>query len=323
MMDMMFGASSLLGPGLSLYPPLLAQVNIGSPQAVFLGLMIAGSGAGLYFLRSFRPELARDHDIFFAAIGLLCGGIIFFNGWRLDPILLFAQILLGGSAVFFAVESIRLRGIATNQARRNTPIVDDERPVGRVYRAELDELRPSEDAPPVPRIRSARESDDREEGDYYGDRYSSEARYASEDSRSARRSSRSRRPRSSRRSAEGFEQSEPRRSRRRPATESYGSSNRYNSSDSDNSSDDYSTDETPRRRRSSRQGSDIDADRRRRAGVATADEQGEVRSSRRRRSRAPRSESRSQADDYVDYRPVDYPSRSRQGYDNASDDEWA
>ncbi|MEO0374194.1 MAG: Ycf66 family protein, partial [Cyanobacteria bacterium P01_A01_bin.17] len=167
-----------------LYSPLLAQVNVGSPQAVFLGLMIASSGAGLYFLRSFRPELARDHDIFFAAIALLCGGIVFFNGWRLDPILLFSQILLGGSAIFFAVESIRLRGIATDQARRNTPIVDDDRPVGRVYRAELDELSPSDQVPSVRRIRSARDSSAEDEDIYARERVG--------ESRSGRRPRRSR-----------------------------------------------------------------------------------------------------------------------------------
>jgi hypothetical protein len=106
---------------------------------------LAVSGAGLYFLRSVRPELARDHDIFFAAVGLLCGFILLFQGWRLDPILQFGQFLITGSAIFFAVESIRLRGVATEQARRNTPIVDRDRPVSRtrVYtEAELDKIDP-------------------------------------------------------------------------------------------------------------------------------------------------------------------------------------
>lgn len=98
------------------------------------------SGAALYFLRSFRPNLARDHDVFFAAVALGAGGILFFNGWRLDPILQFGQLMLGGSAIFFAVESIRLRGLATEQAKQRTPVVDDDRPVSRVYRAELDDL---------------------------------------------------------------------------------------------------------------------------------------------------------------------------------------
>lgn len=116
------------------------MVNFGLNSASILGIFLAVAGAGLYFLRSIRPELSRDHDIFFAAVGLLCGFILLFQGWRLDPILQFGQFLLTGSTVFFATESIRLRGVATEQARRNTPLVDDDRPVSRVYRAELDQL---------------------------------------------------------------------------------------------------------------------------------------------------------------------------------------
>ncbi|HHP7232471.1 MAG TPA: Ycf66 family protein [Xenococcaceae cyanobacterium] len=112
------------------------MVNFGLNSASILGLFLAVAGASLYFLRSVRPELSRDHDIFFAAVGLLCGFILLFQGWRLDPILQFGQFLLSGSAIFFAVESIRLRGVATEQARRNTPTVDRDRPVSRtrVYR---------------------------------------------------------------------------------------------------------------------------------------------------------------------------------------------
>jgi hypothetical protein len=123
------------------------MVNFGLNSASLLGIFLAVAGASLYFLRSVRPELARDHDIFFAAVGLLCGFILLFQGWRLDPILQFGQFLLTGSAIFFAVESIRLRGLATEQARRNTPIVDRERPVSRsrVYtEAELDRIEPYE-----------------------------------------------------------------------------------------------------------------------------------------------------------------------------------
>jgi hypothetical protein len=116
------------------------MVNVGLGFSSVLGIALAASGLALYFLRSFRPKLARDQDIFFSAVALLCGGILFFQGWRQDPILQFGQFLLTGSAVFFAVESVRLRGVATEQARRSTPIVDEERPVSRVYRAELDEF---------------------------------------------------------------------------------------------------------------------------------------------------------------------------------------
>ena len=123
------------------------MVNFGLNSASILGIFLAVAGAGLYFLRTIRPEVSRDYDIFFSAVGLLCGLILLFQGWRLDPILQFGQLLLTGSTVFFAVETIRLRGITTEQARRNSPIADDRRvSKTRVYtEAELDQIEPYEE----------------------------------------------------------------------------------------------------------------------------------------------------------------------------------
>lgn len=162
----------------------LAQVNFGANSASILGIFLAVAGAALYFLRTVRPELSRDQDIFFAAVGLLCGFILIFQGWRLDPILQFGQLLLVGATVFFAVESIRLRGIATQQAKRNTPIVDPDREVSsnysynkrRGYQAQVDaQLEPlpyddedEEDRPVRPRIRGSREERSSRD-DYYED----------------------------------------------------------------------------------------------------------------------------------------------------------
>jgi len=100
-------------------------VNASLNWASIVGIVLAVCGGGLYFLRSFKPALARDYDVFFAAIGLLCGGILFFQGWRLDPILQFGQFLLAGTTVFFAYESVRLRGVATDQARRSSYFEDE------------------------------------------------------------------------------------------------------------------------------------------------------------------------------------------------------
>lgn len=111
------------------------MVNFGGGAASLLGIFLMVAGAGLYFLRSIRPEVSRDHDILFAAVGLLCGAILLFQGWRLDPILLFGQVLMSGSAIWFTFETIRLRGSTTEAVKRNTPIVDDDRPVSRNYRA--------------------------------------------------------------------------------------------------------------------------------------------------------------------------------------------
>lgn len=148
------------------------MLNLGLSFVSFLGIALAVAGVGLYFLRSIRPELARDQDIFFAAISLVCGLILLFQGWRLDPILAFSQYLLAGSAVYFAVENLRLRGVTTEQAKRNTPIVDRGRPVSREYNvyqeAELDEYSAIEDEEyeTRPRIRGSRETRSSRNGAY-------------------------------------------------------------------------------------------------------------------------------------------------------------
>ncbi len=152
------------------------MVNFGFGTASILGICLAIAGAALYFLRTVRPELSRDHDIFFAAVGLLCGFILLFQGWRLDPILQFGQLLLTGSTVFFAVESIRLRSVATEQAKRNTRIVDEDRRTSDVYRyetvrAELDELAVEDDEERYsrPRIRGTRDTRSNRTDEYEDD----------------------------------------------------------------------------------------------------------------------------------------------------------
>jgi hypothetical protein len=196
--------------GFNILPvPYLAQFAIGSnPGMTFLAIALVAAGAGLFFLRNFRPNLVRETDVFFAAIGLVCGGILFFQGWRLDPILQFAQMLSAGSAVWFAYEAIRMRGITNEQAKRQTPVVDRERSVSRVYRAELDD----DDMPPFEEQRYNRRSirgrEDYADRDYARDysRENAEAEYQDDYRRPPRRegqrlelegSDRPRRPRSS------------------------------------------------------------------------------------------------------------------------------
>ena len=157
------------------------MVNASLNWASIVGIALAICGGGLYFLRSFKPALARDYDVFFAAIGLLCGGILFFQGWRLDPILQFGQFLLAGTTVFFAYESVRLRGIATDQARRSSYFDEDLEPPLRSnpgYRSsdteDFDQFQESE---PIRRRFPSRDRDvrdyDADEDDLYGSRRTS------------------------------------------------------------------------------------------------------------------------------------------------------
>jgi hypothetical protein len=154
-------------------------VNASLNWASIVGIVLAVGGAFLYFMRSFKPALARDYDVFFAAIGLLCGGILFFQGWRLDPILQFGQFLLAGTTVFFAYESVRLRGVTTEQARRSS-YFDDEEPAPFRPRGGLGGGRPwDEDVErldePEPVRRRIRSRDEGPDEDFYRPRRASRA----------------------------------------------------------------------------------------------------------------------------------------------------
>ncbi|MGF1499589.1 MAG: Ycf66 family protein [Elainellaceae cyanobacterium] len=194
------------------------MINFGSNPAFILGIALALCGVALYAMRSYRPELSRDHDIFFAAIALITGLILMFQGWRLDPLLLLGQLSLAGSAVFFAVENIRLRGVTTQQAKRNTPIVDDERPVSRnyrydnyEYRAEFEELPSVEDRAESRRIRASRDPRSVRRDDSTGSRRSAYGSRRDEDSYGPddRPPSKRRLPRPQRRYSERDEATEP------------------------------------------------------------------------------------------------------------------
>lgn len=306
MVNVGLSMGTILELGSTLFRPSLAQiVNVGFGPAGLLGITVAVAGAALYFLRSIRPELARDHDIFFAAVGLLCGGILFFQGWRLDPILLFGQLLLTGSSVFFAVESIRLRQVSTVQAKRSggTPIFEeDEQPFtsrrgNRDFYAELDEFGSTYDDPDRPQIRGTRDNSDRQA---YIDELPSDNR-TRRPSRSSQRPSSTSRPSKSRQTRSNAS-GRPRRDSRLPDSQSgyaaaddfsaWGDSEYANPANVPGQAD---VRETPR-----------------------STSKGKTNSSKPRRKR-PRPESAASpapTGDYVDYQPIDYPD-----YKNYADSE--
>ena len=255
------------------------MVNLGLNWSSLLGIILAVAGAGLYFLRSWRPKLARDHDIFFAAVGLLCGGILLFQGWRLDPILAFGQFMLTGSAIFFAAESIKLRGATTAQAKSRAQYVDEERPVSNAYGydsgydSEIDQLEPEEDYPQRPRIRGSQ--DNRSSREAYDD----EPR---------------RRPSNRNSGIDTSKPESPERSRKRPSRETRPPERSDNWDVSDNS------DEKPTRSRNSR--------------PPASDNRGDgpprtkrTRNTEESKSRPSSRDGSAPSSDYVEYRPVEYP----------------
>jgi len=122
------------------------MINIGgNPLMILLAIIAALGGVGLYFVRNLRPELARDHDIFFSAIALVYGIIVLAFNFRMEITTQLAQVLVVGFGGWFAIESLVLRQALANQARRSPmpPIVDDEPPAPEPssFRVEVDPAR--------------------------------------------------------------------------------------------------------------------------------------------------------------------------------------
>lgn len=105
------------------------MINITFGTSLFLSLISGIAILLFYGVRRVRPELSRDEDLFFVTIAFFYSGILGVHGWRLDPILLFSQVLVIILLVFAIWENIRLRGILmtrktgkktiANKSRRN------------------------------------------------------------------------------------------------------------------------------------------------------------------------------------------------------------
>jgi multisubunit Na+/H+ antiporter MnhF subunit len=93
------------------------MINIGFGANLLLGFLVVFAATILYFVRVIRPELSRDEDIFFTTIGLIYSCILIVHGWRLDPILLFSQVLIITAALAAGWENIRLRGLIAKKIK--------------------------------------------------------------------------------------------------------------------------------------------------------------------------------------------------------------
>ncbi len=94
------------------------MININFGPSLFLGVILNFGVLILYFLRNVKPDLARDEDIFFTAIGFLYSCILIIHGWRLDPILLLSQVLIIITVLVAGWENIRLRGLIAKIAKQ-------------------------------------------------------------------------------------------------------------------------------------------------------------------------------------------------------------
>jgi hypothetical protein len=95
-----------------------AMVNVDVSPSVILGVGLIGAGVSLWQIRQAKPWISRDYDVVISCISLLVGGILIFQGWRLDPLLLFGQLMTTGAAVSFAVEALKLRSEVYEEEER-------------------------------------------------------------------------------------------------------------------------------------------------------------------------------------------------------------
>ena len=93
------------------------MINIGFGANLVLGFLLVLGVTIIYLVRIVRPELSRDEDIFFTTLGLIYSCILIIHGWRLDPILLFSQVLIVSISLAAGWENIRLRGLVAKKVK--------------------------------------------------------------------------------------------------------------------------------------------------------------------------------------------------------------
>ncbi len=104
-----------------------------NPTFLIAALVAIASGL-IFAIRYVKPDASRDYDVIFAVMGLIYAICIGWEGWRLIPLLYFAQLLVIVLGGFFAVETFRLR----------LQLVEKSRQVqGRVRRQGFDRTYPS------------------------------------------------------------------------------------------------------------------------------------------------------------------------------------
>ncbi len=87
------------------------MINIILEPSFFLGGIFALAMLALYALRFLNANLSTDWDIFLTTLGIVYSSIIVIHGWRLDPILLFSQVLVIFISFSFCWILIRQREI--------------------------------------------------------------------------------------------------------------------------------------------------------------------------------------------------------------------
>ncbi|KAJ9515466.1 hypothetical protein QJQ45_016454 [Haematococcus lacustris] len=96
----------------------MVNVDFASPSLV-LGAVLIGCGVLLLQMRNLQTKVSRDADIVVAAMISIVGSTLIFQGWRLDPLLLLCQALTTSVAVWYGIETFRLRSKEEDEMNQN------------------------------------------------------------------------------------------------------------------------------------------------------------------------------------------------------------
>lgn len=87
------------------------MLNFILEPASLLGILVGFVMLLFYLILVTYPKLAFQEDIFIITLGLVYSCIILIHGWRLDPILVFAQGVIVSILLISGWSSLRLRAL--------------------------------------------------------------------------------------------------------------------------------------------------------------------------------------------------------------------
>lgn len=87
------------------------MLNFIVEPASILGILVGFVMLVFYLILVTYPKLAFQEDIFIITLGLVYSCIILIHGWRLDPILVFAQGVIVSILLISGWSSLRLRAL--------------------------------------------------------------------------------------------------------------------------------------------------------------------------------------------------------------------
>lgn len=101
------------------------MINIIFYPNMFLALLLIGWAFFLYSLRFFKPQITREYDIVLSTIASVCGGVLAFQGWRLDPLLFTIYCLLVAALFAFSFELLQLRALQVESSSSYNELSED------------------------------------------------------------------------------------------------------------------------------------------------------------------------------------------------------